>query len=130
VSAELGATPNQVVLAWLMGGQPPIILVVGTSTVAQLDEPQGAVELHLDDDVRRRLDMAGRHTDGETGLRQPDARPHLHAQVARGPLHFIRLACTTYKCILFETWPLFRYGMFPKSRSMHSRRRPPSVALP
>jgi aryl-alcohol dehydrogenase-like predicted oxidoreductase len=62
VAAELGATPNQVVLAWLMGGQPPIIPIVGASTVAQLDELLGAVDLHLDDDVRRRLDMAGRHT--------------------------------------------------------------------
>ena len=45
VAAELGATPNQVVLAWLMGGQRPIIPVVGTSTVAQLDELLGVVEL-------------------------------------------------------------------------------------
>jgi aryl-alcohol dehydrogenase-like predicted oxidoreductase len=63
VAAELGATPNQVVLAWLMGGRPPVVPIVGASTVAQLDELLGAVDLHLDDDVRRRLDLAGRHTD-------------------------------------------------------------------
>jgi aryl-alcohol dehydrogenase-like predicted oxidoreductase len=62
VAAELGATPSQVVLAWLMQGRPPMIPVVGASTVAQLDELLGATELHLDDDTRRRLDTAGRPT--------------------------------------------------------------------
>ena len=64
VAADLGATPTQVVLAWLMGGRPPMIPVVGASTVAQLEEQLGAVDLHLDDDVRKRLDTAGRPTDG------------------------------------------------------------------
>jgi aryl-alcohol dehydrogenase-like predicted oxidoreductase len=63
VAAELGATPTQVVLAWLIQGQPPIIPVVGVSTVAQLDELLGAVDLHLESDVRERLDTAGRHAD-------------------------------------------------------------------
>ena len=63
VAAELGATPTQVVLAWLMGGQPPMIPVVGASSVAQLEEQLGAVDLRLDDEVRERLDAAGRHTD-------------------------------------------------------------------
>jgi aryl-alcohol dehydrogenase-like predicted oxidoreductase len=62
VAAELGATPNQVVLAWLMQGRPAFIPVVGASSVAQLDELLGAVDLRLDDDVRRRLDAAGHHT--------------------------------------------------------------------
>jgi aryl-alcohol dehydrogenase-like predicted oxidoreductase len=61
VAAELGATPSQVVLAWLMEGQPPMIPVVGASTVAQLDELLGATELHLDSDLRQRLDAAGGH---------------------------------------------------------------------
>jgi aryl-alcohol dehydrogenase-like predicted oxidoreductase len=60
VAAELGATPTQVVLAWLMQGEPPMIPVVGASTVAQLEELLGAVDLHLDGDVRARLDAAGR----------------------------------------------------------------------
>ena len=64
VAAELGATPTQVVLAWLMDGQPSMIPVVGASTVAQLDEQLGAVDLRLDDDLRGRLDQAGRHADG------------------------------------------------------------------
>jgi aryl-alcohol dehydrogenase-like predicted oxidoreductase len=51
-----------VVLAWLMQGERPTIPVVGASTVAQLEELLGAVDLHLDGDVRERLDAAGRHT--------------------------------------------------------------------
>jgi aryl-alcohol dehydrogenase-like predicted oxidoreductase len=50
-----------VVLAWLMQGDPPMIPVVGASTVPQLEELLGAVGLHLDGDVRERLDGAGRH---------------------------------------------------------------------
>jgi len=56
VAAELGATPNQVALAWLLGGEHPVIPVFGASSVAQLDEALGAVDLVLDDDVRARLD--------------------------------------------------------------------------
>jgi aryl-alcohol dehydrogenase-like predicted oxidoreductase len=63
VAAELGATPTQVVLAWLMGGRPPMIPVVGASTVAQLEEQLGAVDLHLDE-AGKRLDTAGRPGDG------------------------------------------------------------------
>ncbi|ADB31359.1 aldo/keto reductase [Kribbella flavida DSM 17836] len=58
VVRETGATPNQVVLAWLMGGELPIIPLVGASSVAQLDESLGAVDLELTPDQRRRLDAA------------------------------------------------------------------------
>ena len=64
VAAELGATPTQVVLAWIMQRQPTMIPVVGASTVAQLEEQLGAVDLHLDEEVCKRLDAAGRHGDG------------------------------------------------------------------
>ncbi|MCP2266441.1 aldo/keto reductase [Promicromonospora thailandica] len=56
VAAELGATPNQVALAWLLGGEHPVVPVFGASSVAQLDEALGALDLVLDDDVRARLD--------------------------------------------------------------------------
>ena len=62
IASELGATPAQVVLAWLMQGQPPMIPVVGASTVTQLEELLGATRLRLDQDVRERLDAAGRHS--------------------------------------------------------------------
>ncbi|GGP75262.1 aldo/keto reductase [Saccharothrix coeruleofusca] len=59
VADELGATRNQVVLAWLLRGDPPVLPVLGVSSVAQLDECLGALELELDDELVRRLDHAG-----------------------------------------------------------------------
>ncbi|GAB6938228.1 aldo/keto reductase [Isoptericola variabilis] len=56
VADEIGATPNQVVLAWLLGGPVPVVPIVGAGSLAQLEEILGAAELDLDDDVRARLD--------------------------------------------------------------------------
>ncbi|MFI7073434.1 aldo/keto reductase [Micromonospora sediminicola] len=58
VADETGATVNQVVLAWLMGGDLPAIPLVGCSSVAQLDEALGAVDLELTAEQRARLDAA------------------------------------------------------------------------
>ncbi|SBT55007.1 aldo/keto reductase [Micromonospora narathiwatensis] len=58
VAAETGATVNQVVLAWLMGGDIPAIALVGASSVAQLDESLAAVDLALTAEQRARLDAA------------------------------------------------------------------------
>ena len=59
VVSETGATANQVVLAWLMGGELPVIPLVGASSVAQLEESLGAVDLELSAEQRVRLDQAG-----------------------------------------------------------------------
>ena len=60
VAGELGATPGQVVLAWLLArSRPGIIPIPGASSVAQLDEILGATELSLDEETIRRLDQAG-----------------------------------------------------------------------
>jgi aryl-alcohol dehydrogenase-like predicted oxidoreductase len=59
VARETGATANQVVLAWLMGGELPVIPLVGASSVAQLEESLGAVDLELSASHRARLDEAG-----------------------------------------------------------------------
>jgi aryl-alcohol dehydrogenase-like predicted oxidoreductase len=59
VVRETGATANQVVLAWLMGGELPTIPLVGASSVAQIDETLAAADLELTEDQRRRLDAAG-----------------------------------------------------------------------
>ncbi|WP_292761793.1 aldo/keto reductase [Microbacterium sp. UBA3486] len=56
VAAEIGATPNQVALAWLLGAEVPVIPVVGVSSLAQLEEALGAADLVLDAEVRERLD--------------------------------------------------------------------------
>jgi aryl-alcohol dehydrogenase-like predicted oxidoreductase len=58
VANELGATRNQVVLAWLLHGDPPVLPVLGVSSVSQLDECLGALDLELDDELRHRLDNA------------------------------------------------------------------------
>jgi aryl-alcohol dehydrogenase-like predicted oxidoreductase len=58
VASGTGATANQVVLAWLMGGDIPMIPLVGASSVAQLDESLAAVELELTPDQRAALDAA------------------------------------------------------------------------
>lgn len=59
VAAEIGATANQVVLAWMMQSEPAVIPVSAAGTVAQLDEQLAAVDLHLDEQTMHRLDTAG-----------------------------------------------------------------------
>lgn len=56
VAGETGATRNQVVLAWLLGGDPAITPIVGVSTLEQLDEALAARDLELTGDQRRRMD--------------------------------------------------------------------------
>ncbi|MFI7128587.1 aldo/keto reductase [Nonomuraea sp. NPDC050153] len=53
VANELGATPNQVVLAWLLADG--IVPIVGVSTPAQLEEAISAADLKLDPDLHTRL---------------------------------------------------------------------------
>jgi aryl-alcohol dehydrogenase-like predicted oxidoreductase len=56
VVAETGVDRNQVVLAWLAGGTPVVVPVVGVSSVAQLDEVVAGVSFELSDSQRARLD--------------------------------------------------------------------------
>ncbi|MEU7721635.1 aldo/keto reductase [Streptomyces tibetensis] len=56
VATETGATVNQVVLSWLMGGDIPVLPLVGASSVAQLEESLGAVDLDLTPEQRAKLD--------------------------------------------------------------------------
>jgi aryl-alcohol dehydrogenase-like predicted oxidoreductase len=58
VAKDTGATVNQVVLAWLIGGDVPITPVVGASSVTQLDESLAAADLELTAEQRTRLDAA------------------------------------------------------------------------
>jgi aryl-alcohol dehydrogenase-like predicted oxidoreductase len=58
VMRETGATANQVVLAWLIGGELPIVPLIGASSVAQLDESLAAVDLELSAEQRQLLDGA------------------------------------------------------------------------
>jgi len=65
VAAELGATPMQVALAWLLHRSPNILLIPGTSSVAHLRENLAAANLKLSADVLTRLDAIG-GKDGHT----------------------------------------------------------------
>jgi pyridoxine 4-dehydrogenase len=56
VAADLGATPMQVALAWLLRRSPNILLIPGTSSVAHLHENMAAGTLELTDDVMAALD--------------------------------------------------------------------------
>ncbi|MEP9365349.1 aldo/keto reductase [Nocardioides sp. CN2-186] len=59
VVKQTGATANQVVLSWLIGGELPVVPLVGASSVAQLDETLAAVDLDLTPEQRELLDAAG-----------------------------------------------------------------------
>ncbi len=59
VAAQLGATPMQVALAWLLQRSPNILLIPGTSSRAHLQENLAAASLTLSDDVVRTLDAIG-----------------------------------------------------------------------
>ncbi|MEA3068081.1 MAG: pyridoxine 4-dehydrogenase [Sphingomonadales bacterium] len=56
IAAELGATPMQVALAWLLQRSPNILLIPGTSSLAHLRENLAAAELTLSEEVLERLD--------------------------------------------------------------------------
>jgi pyridoxine 4-dehydrogenase len=55
VAAELGATPMQVALAWLLQRAPNILLIPGTSSLAHLRENMAADKLALPDDALAKL---------------------------------------------------------------------------
>ena len=58
VAAEHGATPNQIILAWMLHGDPPVIPLVAASTSEQMAENLGALALTLTPEQMRRLDSA------------------------------------------------------------------------
>lgn len=59
VAAELGATPMQVALAWLLRRSPDILLIPGTSSRTHLRENLAAAGLELPADSLARLDAIG-----------------------------------------------------------------------
>ncbi|MDT0343525.1 aldo/keto reductase [Streptomyces litchfieldiae] len=60
VAVELGATPTQVSLAWLLGHSPVVLPIPGTARIAHLEENVAAAGLRLAPAQRERLDrLAG-----------------------------------------------------------------------
>lgn len=63
IAAEVGATPAQVALAWLLHRSPTVVPIPGTSSVAHLRENLGALDVALTPGQIARLDALGRGTD-------------------------------------------------------------------
>ncbi len=59
VARDLGATPMQAALAWLLHRAPNILLIPGTSSLGHLRENLGAASLRLSDEALARLDSIG-----------------------------------------------------------------------
>jgi pyridoxine 4-dehydrogenase len=53
-----GASPNQVVLAWLLARSPNVLPIPGTGSVAHLEENVAAAGLHLSTEELARLNSA------------------------------------------------------------------------
>lgn len=59
VASEIGGTPNQTVLAWLMRQSPTMIPLIGPRTFEQYESALPALDLVLTDEQAKRLDEAG-----------------------------------------------------------------------
>ena len=59
VAKQLGATPMQVALAWLLRRSPNILLIPGTASLAHLHENLAAASLSLTEAAMTRLDTIG-----------------------------------------------------------------------
>jgi aryl-alcohol dehydrogenase-like predicted oxidoreductase len=59
VAAEVGATPMQVALAWLLQRSPNVLLIPGTSSLGHLRENLAAAELELPAEAVERLNGIG-----------------------------------------------------------------------
>jgi aryl-alcohol dehydrogenase-like predicted oxidoreductase len=55
IASELGCTPSQLAIAWLLHQGPDILPIPGTTSVEHLQDDLGAVEVKLTDDVIARL---------------------------------------------------------------------------
>jgi aryl-alcohol dehydrogenase-like predicted oxidoreductase len=56
IAGELGVTPAQVALAWLLAHAPTTLLIPGTRSIAHLEENLGAGDVELSADALARLD--------------------------------------------------------------------------
>ena len=58
VAEEAGATANQIIYAWMTQSDPPVIPLVGASTIEQLEENLGALEVRLSPEQMKHLNDA------------------------------------------------------------------------
>jgi pyridoxine 4-dehydrogenase len=67
VAKQLGATPMQAALAWLLQRSPNILLIPGTSSVGHLRENLAAANLRLPADALQTLNRIGKVSSGAHG---------------------------------------------------------------
>ncbi|MEZ0351594.1 aldo/keto reductase [Mycobacterium sp. pR1184] len=72
ISTDIGATPAQVALAWLLAKGPDIVPIPGTKKVARLEENVGADDVELSPEQLSRLDQltpaaGGHHAEAQMG---------------------------------------------------------------
>jgi aryl-alcohol dehydrogenase-like predicted oxidoreductase len=67
VAAELGATPTQVALAWLLDRAPVVLPIPGTARIEHLEENLAAADLKLTPAQRDRLDGLAEGAQAESG---------------------------------------------------------------
>ncbi|MFC9680917.1 aldo/keto reductase [Streptomyces sp. NPDC056948] len=67
VAADLGATPTQVALAWLLDRAPVVLPIPGTARIEHLEENLAAADLDLTPAQRDRLDRLAEGTRAESG---------------------------------------------------------------
>jgi aryl-alcohol dehydrogenase-like predicted oxidoreductase len=59
VAHEVGATPNQIIYAWLLQQQPAIIPLTAPTSLAQLEENLKSLDVALTPEQMERLNEAG-----------------------------------------------------------------------
>jgi pyridoxine 4-dehydrogenase len=59
LASELGATPSQLALAWLLWRSPVMLPIPGTSTLSHLEENLAAATIELSDEQGERLSQIG-----------------------------------------------------------------------
>ncbi len=59
VASEVDATLNQVIIAWMLQSDPPVLPIIAGSKPEQLTENIAALDITLTEDQMRRLDTAG-----------------------------------------------------------------------
>ncbi|WP_435281111.1 aldo/keto reductase [Streptomyces koelreuteriae] len=67
VAADLGATPTQVALAWLLDRAPVVLPIPGTARIDHLEENLAAADLALTPAQRDRLDRLAEGAEAEPG---------------------------------------------------------------
>ena len=59
VAGEIGATLNQVIIAWMRQSDPPVLPIIAGSRPEQLLENVAALDVTLDENQMERLNSAG-----------------------------------------------------------------------